>query len=222
MLRTVSAPFLALALLVSPQQGDRLDRIGEATEGEALPPGWGLRAVEGQRLPNSRVEVVEGALALVIVADSAAGQAWLELDEPLDPARGALSWEWTVSAPPGAASLRIPEMDDSPARFFVVFGGGGLFRRPRILFYSWGRGEAVDDAFLSHVTDRLGVVVIRNSADSTGARYTERRDPEADFRRVFARNPDEIRAVGLMVDTDQMGGRGEVRLHTIRWEPRTD
>ncbi len=204
---------------MSPQQGDRLDRIAEAIDGETLPPGWRLRAVGGERLPSARVEEVEGALALVLVADSAAGQAWLELDEPLDPAEGTLSWEWTISSRPGGASLRTPELDDSPARLFVVFGGGGLFRRPRILFYSWGRGEAVDDAFLSHVTDRLGVVVVRNSADSIGAKYTERRDPEADFRRVFGRDPEEIRAVGLMVDTDQLGGRAEVQLHTIRWEP---
>ena len=77
----------------------------------------------------------------------------------------------------------------------------------------------MDDAFLSHASNRFGVVVIRNGADSTGAWYTERRNPVADFRRVVGRDPDEIRAVGLMVDTDQLGGRAEVRLHTIRWEP---
>ena len=216
--RSASVLFLSLALSVAPQESVRLDRIEEASDGGALPPGWSLRAVAGQRLPDVRVEEVEGALALVLVADSAAGQAWLELDEPLDPTAGALSWKWSISARPRGASLRIPEMDDSPARFFVVFGGGGLFRRPRVLFYSWGQDEVVDDAFLSHVTDRFGVVVIRNAADSTGAWYTERRDPEADFHRVFGRDPDEIRALGLMVDTDQMGGRAEVWLHNVRWE----
>ena len=60
---------------------------------------------------------------------------------------------------------------------------------------------------------------MRTRADETGVWLTESRDLAADFRRVFDRDPDEVRAVGLMSDSDQLGGRAEVRLRAIRWEP---
>ena len=48
----------------------------------------------------------------------------------------------------------------------------------------------------------------------------QRRNPDEDFRRAFDRDPDEIRAVGLMADTDQLGARAEVWLREVRWESR--
>ncbi len=48
----------------------------------------------------------------------------------------------------------------------------------------------------------------------------QRRSPDEDFRRAFDRDPDEIRAVGLMADTDQLGARAEVWLRDVRWESR--
>ena len=214
-------PLLVVAALLpaAGQEATRLDRMAETQPGR-LPPGWDVRAVSGQRLPSVWVEKASGQSALVMVADSAAGQAWLQLDDPLDSSAGTLSWEWSVVARPRGTDLRVAERDDAAARFFVVFGGGGLFGRPRLLFYTWGGAERPDDAFLSHVSDRVGVVVVRTDADALGERHVERRDLEMDFRRVFNRDPDEVRAVGIMVDTDQLGGTAELRLHEIRWEAR--
>ena len=223
LLRPVVPLCVAPALLVaatgiaSGQEVLRLDRFADARAKSGVGPGWNLRAVGDAPLAATRLEAVDGALALVISADSAAGQAWMELDEPLDPNVGTVSWEWSLSQGLEGTTLRDPDYDDSAGRFFVVFGGGGLFGRPRILFYSWGGAEPAGDAFLSHVSDRIGVVVVRNGSDRIGAWYTERRDPAADFRRVFGREPDEIRAVGLMADTDQTGRPAEVRLRAIRW-----
>ncbi len=64
------------------------------------------------------------------------------------------------------------------------------------------------------------MVVLRNSEDVTGQWLTERRNPDEDFRRAYDRDPDEIRAVGLMADTDQLGARAEVWLRDVRWESR--
>lgn len=212
-----TAPLVGGATLASGQEAVRLDRLAESQASSGVASGWRLRAVGDAPLAETRVERVDGALALILSADSAAGQAWMELDEPLDPGAGTLSWEWSLAQGLQGTSLRDPDRDDAAGRFFVVFGGAGLFGRPRIIFYSWGRDEAADEAFLSHVSDRAGVVVVRNGSDRVGDWHTERRDPAADFRRVFGRDPDEIRAVGLMADTDQLGGRAEVRLRVIRW-----
>ena len=157
--------------------------------------------------------------ALELVADSAAGQAWLELEEGLDPDAGTLTWEWRVESRPSGVDLRDPAADDAPARLFVAFGDGGLLGPPRFIFYTWGRDEAVEETFLSHVGDHVGVVVVRNAADSTGAWLPEERRLAQDYRRVFGEGeePDEITGSGLMIDTDQTGDSARVRLAGVRW-----
>ena len=204
---------------LSAQEPIPLGGIADSQIGEAIPEGWTLRPVGGQNPPTTAVEWIDDQPAVAMRADSAAGQVWLELDRALEPEDLELSWEWRVSGHLPGAALREMERDDSPARFFVVFGGGGLFGRPRVLFYSWGGGEMRGDAFLSHVSDRLGVIVIRNSADRLSTWIEERRNLSEDFRRVFDRDPDEIRAIGVMSDTDQLGGESEAYFRSIRVTP---
>ena len=228
-LATLSAILLgppSVEQLASSQASASLDRLAEAEISDALPPGWSLRAVGDEPPPLTSVVRTDddaGAApgkAIRMVAEDAAGQAWLELDDHLRPGEGLLSWRWRVDRHLTGVVLREAELDDAPARFFVAFGGGGLFGRPRLIFYTWGGREPKGDTFISHVSDRIAVVVLRNSEDGTGQWLTERRNPDEDFRRAFDRDPDEIRAVGLMADTDQLGARAEVWLRDVRWESR--
>lgn len=229
MLATLGAILLgppSVEQLASLQASVSLDRLAGAEIGDELPPGWSLRAVRDE-LPALtsvvRTDADAGAApgkAIRMVAEDAAGQAWLELDDHLRPGEGLLSWRWRVDRHLTGVVLREAELDDAPARFFVAFGGGGLFGRPRLIFYTWGGREPKGDTFISHVSDRIAVVVLRNSEDVTGQWLTERRNPDEDFRRAFDRDPDEIRAVGLMADTDQLGARAEVWLRDVRWESR--
>ncbi len=229
MLATLGAILLgppSVEQLASLQASVSLDRLAGAEIGDELPPGWSLRAVRDE-LPALtsvvRTDADAGAApgkAIRMVAENAAGQAWLELDDHLQPSEGLLSWRWRVDRHLIGVVLREAELDDAPARFFVSFGGGGLFGRPRLIFYTWGDQEPKGDTFISHVSGRIAVVVLRNSQDGTGQWLTERRNPDEDFRRAFDRDPDEIRAVGLMADTDQLGARAEVWLRDVRWESR--
>lgn len=225
--RAIGALLAALGCLASGgpetsghQTGRRLDGLDEARVGDRLPPGWEERSVGDGGAPTPRVVPGPDGPVLRLEAHSAAGQVAREVDPPLPPRGGVLSWSWRVTARPDGTELRDPDRDDAAARLFVVFGGGGLFGRPRFVFYTWGNDEEVGDTFLSHVGDRVAVVVVRTGSDPTGAWLTERRDPAADFRRAFGREPDGIRAVGLMADTDQLGGRAVVELRSLRWDAR--
>ncbi len=140
MLATLGAILLGPASverLASPQASAPLDNLAEAEIGDALPPGWSLRAVGDEPPPLTsvvRTEDEAGAApgkAIRMVAEDAAGQAWLELDDHLRPGEGLLSWRWRVDRHLTDVVLREAELDDAPARFFVAFGGGGLFGRPR-------------------------------------------------------------------------------------------
>lgn len=213
---------LLASLLMATQLGAfadtvRLDRLDGTRPGEPLPPGWQLRGVSGEEPPLSGVAWHETGPAMVLTAPGAAGQCWLELGEPLDPSAGVLRWRWRVGAQLPDVDLRVPELDDAPGRFFVVFGRPGLFSRPRMIFYTWGGLEPIGDAFFSHVSDRLAVVVVRNAMDPSGVWHEETRDVAADFREVFGEEPGQITSVGLMVDTDQTGAWASVELSAAEW-----
>ena len=129
--------------LASPQASASLDHLAEAEIGDALPPGWSVRAVGDAAPPLTsvvRTDADAGAApgkAIRMVAEDAAGQAWLELDDHLRPGEGLLSWRWRVDRHLNSVVLREAELDDAPARFFVAFGRRRLFGRPRLIFYTW-------------------------------------------------------------------------------------
>ena len=201
---------------------------GEEAHGASAPsttPGVGGDGAPQQALSTAQSVMPAGAFArrLRKISDLASHEE-TGVDQGRDNVgrrrEGLLSWSWRVDRHLTGVVLREAELDDAPARFFVAFGGGGLFGRPRLIFYTWGGREPKGDTFISHVSDRIAVVVLRNSEDATGQWLTERRNPDEDFRRAFDHDPAEIRAVGLMADTDQLGARAEVWLRDVRWESR--
>lgn len=206
--------------LGAPADTVRLDGLDRTRPGEPVPYGWQLRAVNGERAPTAGVVWHPDGPAMMLTAAGAAGQSWLELEEALQPGHGDLQWRWRVAAHVAAANLRDPERDDAPGRVFVAFGRQGLFARPRMIFYTWGGPEARGEAFLSHVSDRLAVVVVRNAADPAGTWLQESRDVLADYRDAFGEEPDGITSVGLMIDTDQTGAWASVQLADLIWVVR--
>jgi len=196
----------------------RLDGIDAAGAGEALPEGWTVRPVRGFGAPHSMVvRDPDQGKAIRFVADRQAAFFSLQLEERLDPTAGTLAWAWRVDKAVEGAELRVPHLDDSPARFFVVFGDRGLFARPRIIFYTWGNEEEVGTRWRSHVSDRFAIVVLRNREDPLGEWIDERRDLTADFRAVWGLQPSSVAAVGFMVDTDDSAQRAASLLGRVEW-----
>lgn len=215
-----SARWLFPALLITtgsigaptPSSPDhRLDRLPSATVGDILPPGWEVRTVRGSATPSSRVTDETGHLdmerAVRFEAEDQAAFFWLELDEPLRAGSETLRWSWRVDRRVEGAALRTPELDDAPARFFVVFGRGGLFSSPKILFYSWGGTETIGEHWTYPANDVFHVMVVRNDRSPLNTWLTETRDVRADYRMTFGGEGDAVTAIGFMIDTDQTASR---------------
>ncbi len=187
-----------------------ITNLAEVPSGAGLPDGWDLRGVRGAPKPQF-AETEDGALR--IEGSGAAGFAIFELDERLGPAAGALTWRWRTATPLSDADLRSRARDDSPARVMVVF------EDRRMLFYSWGATDGVGEWFESWTgSDRI-VIVLRRALDADGAWHTERRDPFADYRMAFERDPPAIAAVGVVQDTDQLQADAWAEVADIRWAP---
>jgi len=207
-------------VLANPHAGteQRVDGLDRATVGQALPPGWEVRAVRGFDAPTSRVVAdADFGRAMRFEATGEAAFFWGELDSRLDPADGRLAWSWRVDWPVPGADLRVRERDDSPARLFVVFGTRGIFSRPRIIFYTWGNQETPGAHWSSPVDARMHIMVLQNQAAPTGAWVDEDRDLLADYRAAFGRDPEPVSAVGFMIDTDDTGQTAVGLLGPVRW-----
>jgi Protein of unknown function (DUF3047) len=187
-----------------------LTNLNTAQPAEGLPRGWTLVPERGASAPRFRVtrthflriEVVDGA-----------GSARLRLRQPLRPPvrGGTLTWGWQTGTPIQTGSLRLPSRDDSPVRVFVLFDDG------RTIFYSWGNTEGRGESF--QTGGRRAVVVLERAEDADGSWHVERRDPFADYRRVFNRAPKAIVAVGLAANTNLLGGRAVAEVGDLEWEP---
>ncbi|MEO7520346.1 MAG: DUF3047 domain-containing protein [Gemmatimonas sp.] len=198
----------------------RLDRIGQATVGDALPPGWQVRPVRGQKAPTTRV--VQDDTYGQALRFEARGQAAFfgnELKVPIDVSNGRLRWSWRVDKPLANAVLQDAARDDSPARLMVIFGRQGLLARPRIIFYTWGHVEPRGTSFASRASDRLHVIVLRNREDPIGTWMTEERDLNADYRAAFGATSQNMGGIGFMSDTENVPSHGVALLGPVHWMP---
>lgn len=198
----------------------RLDRIDEASVGDALPPGWRVRPVRGQKAPTTRV-VGDDTHGQVLRVEGRGQAAFLgnELKDAIDVSNGRLRWSWRVDTPVANAVLQDAARDDSPARLMVIFGRQGLFARPRIIFYTWGHGEPRGTSFASRASDRLHVIVLRNREDPIGAWMTEERDLDADYRAAFGASSQNMGGIGFMSDTENVPSHGVALLGPVHWVP---
>lgn len=199
---------LVLAAPLLAQGGVSLTNLATVGPGIGLPAGWELRTTRSAPAP---LFAVTADCALRVEAARAAGFALFPLGERLAPTRGALSWRWRTGTPIAGADLQDRARDDSPARVIVAFAGG------RTLFYSWGGRDTTGTMFRSWTGSTRGVVILRSAEDATGAWRFESRDPFADYRGMFDRDPPAIRAVGVSADTEQLTAATWAEVADLTW-----
>ena len=181
--------------------------LREAEIGPGTPPGWLVRPVRGQSVPE--IEVRDDGVMRALRISGQRRAAWFvhELKQQ-PPSKGSvLHWSWRVLQSPATADLRTKTLDDSPIRIFVVFGNpAALFGGSgRIIFYSFGNREPEGYSGPSHVGgQRVHIVRVDGAAERSDWRE-HRVEPAADYQRIWGRTPPPITAIGAMQDTDQTG-----------------
>ncbi|HXM38788.1 MAG TPA: DUF3047 domain-containing protein [Gemmatimonadales bacterium] len=181
--------------------------------GPGLPPGWRLSRMQGVEPPTFRVTASH---ALRVVATGQGGTATYRLRTTLrapgSTHSGALTWRWRAETPLRGADLKRRASDDSPMRVLVTFQDG------RVLAYSWGNREGRGESFASWGGRKRMVVVLERAEDADGSWHVERRDPFADYRRLWNNAPKPIVSVGVSADTDGLKVRAAAEIGDITWE----
>jgi hypothetical protein len=206
---------LLAALMLSTGSGDLL-MLEKAELGRSTPPGWEVRRVKGQAVPE--LEIRDDGPDRVLRISGAGQAAWFYRDlrsEDLTDDR-TLHWSWRVLEAPPTADLQSKRSDDSPIRVYVVFGNpGALFGGSgRIIFYSFGNEEPDGYAAPSHLSDRMHIVRV-DGASEHGVWRQHAVHPASDYRRIWGKSPPAITAIGVMQDTDQTGRRAVAEIRRL-------
>ena len=140
-----------------------------------------------------------------------------------------LSWRWNVPALIADADNLVPGKDDAPARVVVAFKGdrtkldaaerstmnlakalGGVELPFAAIQYIWEGKAAPETIVPNGNTSRIKKLVVKSGESGLASWVSFTRDVRADFRRAFpGEEPGEIESVGLMTDTDSLGGTAE-------------
>jgi PAS domain-containing protein len=194
-----------------------LTNLNIAPTGMGLPAGWRLQRIQGVEAPTFRVTRAH-VLRIEAPGGGQAGTAVYRLRAPIRPPPatrpGALTWRWRAETPLRAAVLRHRATDDSPVRVIVTFEDG------RVLAYTWGNREGRGESFASWAGRNRMIVILQRAEDADGSWHVERRDPFADYRRLWNNAPKPIVSVGMSTDTDGLRARTAAEVGDITWQGR--
>jgi hypothetical protein len=175
-------------------------------------PHWRREWREQRVLGRSTVfRLVDDGGCSVLQAESRRANSGLLRELAIErPESASLRWRWKVRQPLVAnMEERRRRGDDFAARVAVVFETSINPLRTRAINYVWAAHLPVGECFPSPYTDNVAMIVLQSGIDSGGVWREETRDLLADYRRSFGRDPERIRAVGLMSDTDNTGMEAE-------------
>ena len=198
------------------------DRLG------GLPEGWRQHITRPDRpVTQYTLERIDQRVALH--AQAASATSGVRCDVSIDLAEHPwMRWEWRVDRIPREATVADDDLDDSPARLVLGFGGdpGKLSLRDRLfadqvelftgetlpyatLCYVWD-GQAATEAVLPYArSSRIRYLVVETGAGATGRWQAYRRNVVADYQRVYGELPGPLLGVGVLTDSDDLKGPAE-------------
>ena len=158
--------------------------------------------------------------------------AWSLLVANVPPAQQdakELSWRWNVPALIADADNIAVGKDDAPVRVVVAFKGdrntldaseratmslakalGGNELPFAAIQYIWEGKATKETIAVNGNTSRIKKLVVKTGPEGLNFWQSFTRDVRADFRRAFpGEEPGQIESIGLMTDTDTLGGKAE-------------
>ena len=129
-----------------------------------------------------------------------------------------LSWRWRALKLPRGGDERYRKSGDSAAGVYIIFPS---LIKPETLKNSWGIRVPVPDSLKpecikyvwssslpkgtltdSPYSSKTKIIVLQNSTTPLNQWVTEEVNVYADYVKMFQKEPDEVRAVGILTDAD--------------------
>ncbi|MDT0634992.1 DUF3047 domain-containing protein [Spectribacter hydrogenoxidans] len=188
-------------LAIGPAAAERVD-LGPFSGGEI--DGWQTLGFDDIAASDYALVEQDGSRVLRGQCDN--GAAVFGIEQRIDLEQTPyLHWSWRVDNVYADLDERTRAGDDFPARVYAVIDGGWRIWRTRAINYVWASREPVGAAWPNPFKEQAMMVVVESGP---GGWQHEARNVQADFRRHFDRDTDHIDGIALMVDCDNLGGRG--------------
>ncbi len=217
----VEAPREAVPVLVAPG-------IVYAPANDPTSPAW--RDVPIRFKTPTRYSRAEIGGVPCILAEANASWSLHVTDVPMQFASASkLSWRWHVPAFVKDADNESPGSDDAPARLVIAFKGdktkldaadrstmalakalGGNELPFAAIQYIWEEDASIEKIIPNANISRVKKIVVRSGATGLAQWQSIERNVREDYRRAFpGEEAGEIESIGLMTDTDALGGIGK-------------
>lgn len=208
-----------------PTAGAQVAPFSTAAADGGLPPGWATYVMRRDRTLTDYATVRAGDTT-VLRARARRACSGLQCLVDIDlRERPWLSWRWRVDTPPGGLSVGDADRDDAPARVVVALGGdmNKLTLREQIfyeqvelmtgrqlpyamLMYVWDGELPADHVVAYFRSRRIQYVVVESGGSRVGQWLDYRRNLVDDCRRAFGEVPARVTSVGVLTDSDDVGG----------------
>ncbi len=127
-----------------------------------------------------------------------------------------LSWQWRVDRLIEREALNQRHGSDASARVYVYFKSRGLPWQKRNLDYVWSAVLPVGTIVTSPFSSASKMIVAESSVSALHQWQSVERNLLEDFHRCFGDRPPEVVAIGLMSDTDSIGGDSLAYFRNLR------
>ncbi len=203
---------------------------------DILPPGWKPYRLARFKKPTLyQLVPLNGTVAMRAQADASASGLQYDLSVDLHE-YPLLTWHWKVPELIGGANNTLQQVEDSPARVIVTFEGGreklpdaeqinydlakamtGNELPYATIMYIWENNLPEGSVIDHHFSTRVKMIVAGSGRKDIDRWHEERMNVLEDYRRAFGEEPPRVRAVGIMSDSDNTGGRAVAYYGDIRF-----
>jgi hypothetical protein len=231
------APLLFASLPAPAQVGKPGLALSERKPGGALPPDWkNLPVAEGKVRTEYQLVAEGGTTVLRAQANGSASALMHEGDVDLS-RTPVVAWRWKAEGEIPGADNRDGAHEDAPARLVFFFDGDksklSLGDRAAMqlartlageelpyatLMYVWSTSAAPGSVIPNPHTGRVQMIVVSGAADA-GKWQNLRRNLAQDYERVFHEPPGQLKAYGIMTDTDNTNAAARAWYGDIRFLP---
>jgi hypothetical protein len=184
------------ALVAAGYESERIRQVEDFSQFDlnSFPRGWKARGGNGADVYRVKSD---GEKYLQAKAEANAVTIAREFnydlkDYPL------LSWQWKAVVLPRGGDERYKHTGDSGASIYVIFPG----MLPKNIKYVWSSSLPVGTDTESPFSSRTKIVVLRNHSSSLETWVSEKVNVYEDYKRLYGEEPEPVRAIGIMSDSD--------------------
>jgi len=167
--------------------------------------GWEHKTFKGET--RYQLQTLDGVM--VLKADSQGAASGLFKEQRIDLEQTPfLNWSWRVANRLEGLNEQSKAGDDYVARIYVVVKGGLAFWQTKAINYVWASNTAKDSVWPNAFAgDHAMMLALRGPEAPLNIWHSEKRNVQADLKKLFGKDFRYIDAVALMTDTDNSGGQ---------------